>query len=496
MEAMMNRISAANVLKIATAFCAALVIAAMPFGAPQGARAASAPFVATNNVLYNNPTTVTVYGTVNPNDLPTQAWFEYGLTEGLGSQTSAQSLTGAYAIDTSATLTGLQPTTVYYWRAVAQNSAGRVDGPTRNFTTVGAGGYPSYQTCPGYPNYQYPNCPVYQYPTYPTYPYSIPPTVNTRPATANTDTSLTFYGTVNPNGSPTSAWFEYGVAEGNLARLTARDVGSGFGEAPRTTQVIGLRSGTTYHYRLVAQNSYGITYGSILSASTTGAAPSTGGTGNTGGTGGTGAQPTSTAPGAGATSTPVIVATAAFGEESVGAGNRVTYTLTVRNAGSAVANNVSATLTLPNELAYVKSDPNLSSRNDADYIFALGSLEPNDEKKLEVTLKASGDLAQEIVVQVAASIDYTDAANKRQVVTSSRTVRIAKKEGSFFANIGSAFGRLGNVPGYIWFFVFLLVAIIAVTWFFFAKLRGTEPAYHEERGEEHSEERGSRDEHL
>lgn len=91
---------------------------------------------------------------------------------------------------------------------------------------------------------------------------------------STTETFLT--GTVNPNGLSTTYQFEYVTAakykpgaenpyaEGNKVPLSPESIGSGSkGEDLPVKQLLtGLAPGTVYHYRLVAENSQGLSKGS------------------------------------------------------------------------------------------------------------------------------------------------------------------------------------------------------------------------------------------
>jgi|GEM_PF-1015239 len=79
----------------------------------------------------------TLNGTAVPDGLATKAWFEYGPTVNLGSTTATTSLTAATVSKTmTAALTGLLPHTTYYFRLVAQNTAGTVVGSVLTFATA------------------------------------------------------------------------------------------------------------------------------------------------------------------------------------------------------------------------------------------------------------------------------------------------------------------------------------------------------------------------
>ena len=57
---------------------------------------------------------------------------------------------------------------------------------------------------------------------------------------------------VNPQASPTGAWFEYGTTPAFGQRTETVDVGSGVADVPLTEQLQGLEPGRTYYVRAVA----------------------------------------------------------------------------------------------------------------------------------------------------------------------------------------------------------------------------------------------------
>ncbi|MBE0568163.1 MAG: hypothetical protein IH577_00600 [Deltaproteobacteria bacterium] len=80
----------------------------------------------------------TVNGTVNPNGLATDVWFEYGTDNTLATNTPTaidNAGIGTAAVAATANLTGLDNNTTYYYRIAASNSAGTVRGTILNFTT-------------------------------------------------------------------------------------------------------------------------------------------------------------------------------------------------------------------------------------------------------------------------------------------------------------------------------------------------------------------------
>ncbi len=71
----------------------------------------------------------------------------------------------------------------------------------------------------------------------------------------------TLNGLVNPEGSPTSAYFEYGTTTSYGTSTASVEVGSGKSWAEVSKAVKGLKPNTLYHYRVVANNAEGGGYG-------------------------------------------------------------------------------------------------------------------------------------------------------------------------------------------------------------------------------------------
>ena len=71
------------------------------------------------------------------------------------------------------------------------------------------------------------------------------------------------HGTVNPQGSETTYHFEYGMSTsyGSDVPVSGASAGSGLSDVEESETIAGLQPDTVYHYRLVASNSGGTTYG-------------------------------------------------------------------------------------------------------------------------------------------------------------------------------------------------------------------------------------------
>lgn len=173
----------------------------------------------------------TLNGTFEGNAEATHYYFEWGPTEAFGNETEVKSAgsPGKHElIAESASLSGLSVETTYYYRFVAENSAGITRGPTQSFETFGEVEH-----------------------------------LATEPASNVTATSATLNGSFDGNSEETHYYFEWGTTEsyGNSTEL--EDAGKpGLLEHVAETVGLGhLEIDSTYHYRFVAENPAGTTLG-------------------------------------------------------------------------------------------------------------------------------------------------------------------------------------------------------------------------------------------
>ena len=80
--------------------------------------------------------------------------------------------------------------------------------------------------------------------------------------------SVTLSGSVNPGGTDTKSWFEYGTTSTYGSKTPVADAGSGTTAAAVSATVTGLRPNTTYLFRVVARNGFGTSVGLGQVAST------------------------------------------------------------------------------------------------------------------------------------------------------------------------------------------------------------------------------------
>lgn len=156
------------------------------------------------------------------------AYFEYsGDGGGTWTATPTQELSGAGTV--GADLTGLEPNLKYLARLVVGNETSRHMSISTPFTTQ-----------------------------------PVAPITVTGKATDVSETSAVINGTINPAGLQTTYFFEYGLTDAYGSRVPAAIAAvAGNGHGPRifSRTLRGLQPGTTYHYRLVAQNSIGTSVG-------------------------------------------------------------------------------------------------------------------------------------------------------------------------------------------------------------------------------------------
>jgi hypothetical protein len=107
------------------------------------------------------------------------------------------------------------------------------------------------------------------------------PSATTGPVTSVGPTTATVAGSVNPNGSATSWFVEYGTSTSYGSKTSSSNAGTGTSSTAISASLTGLQPGTSYHYRVVASSSAGTAHGAdgLLTTSaapqvTTGAASS------------------------------------------------------------------------------------------------------------------------------------------------------------------------------------------------------------------------------
>ena len=87
------------------------------------------------------------------------------------------------------------------------------------------------------------------------------PAVTTGGASSVTPTTVTLNGKVDPNKKATTYFFRIGTTKLYGSDTVTTSAGAGANPSAISVPVVGLAPSTVYHYRLVAQNSDGLTFG-------------------------------------------------------------------------------------------------------------------------------------------------------------------------------------------------------------------------------------------
>jgi trimeric autotransporter adhesin len=185
------------------------------------------PAVTTNPATNVAAFSATLNGSVNPRGATTMVYFQYGLTMSYGSTTPMQTQNGNTLRPVSAPITGLLASHTYHFRIVAHNNGGTSFGADRTFTTLTATG---------------------------------PPVVATKPATLIASFSATLNGSLDPHGSTTTVYFQYGTTT-SYGFTTPMQTRAGDTYRNIAANISGLNPNTLYHFRIVATNGAGTRFG-------------------------------------------------------------------------------------------------------------------------------------------------------------------------------------------------------------------------------------------
>jgi hypothetical protein len=228
------------------------------FGAGVLLLPASAPLVTTFALAAGAAATdgFAASGSVSPRGMSTTYRWEYGTTTAYGSSTAPTALASPRSDQgVGSMLTGLTPDTDYHYRLVATNAFGTAVGADRTARTA--------------------------VPAAPIATTSAPELIGSSQAR--------LAGRATPNGTASTVWFEWGTTTA-YGSVTPNQSVVALGESGFLAELSGLVATTAYHYRSVADNGYGQSFGAdqsfttstaTLPVATTGAAAALGTTGMT-----------------------------------------------------------------------------------------------------------------------------------------------------------------------------------------------------------------------
>jgi hypothetical protein len=185
---------------------------------------ALAPAATTGTATGIDRDVATLHGSVTPQGLATQYWFEYGRTASLGERTAARDAgDGLTAVDVQQQIGSLRDGTAYRYRIVARNTLGTTQGAIRSFRTDSA---PEPRR---------------------------PPTAVTDKPTQIAQTTVQFNGHLNNRGAPATYHFEYGPTTAYGASTPVTPIAASAATQTVSAPANMLQPATTYHVRLVLQ---------------------------------------------------------------------------------------------------------------------------------------------------------------------------------------------------------------------------------------------------
>jgi hypothetical protein len=192
------------------------------------------PYGSTNETIESEKLETSIY----PCDLEAHYYFEYGTSTAYGHRTTESTVAAAWdAVEVSTTISGLQHNTPYHWRVVVRTGNGTFDGVDHEFSI----------------------------------PYD--PEIQEENATVVLSSSANIGGRIQPGGIETKYYFEYGPTDAYGTRTEEASAGSGDVFEGVWIHLEDLEPGTLYHFRLVATNAHGTTFGEDSEFETHGGKP-------------------------------------------------------------------------------------------------------------------------------------------------------------------------------------------------------------------------------
>lgn len=389
------------------------------------------PQAATNGPASISSNSAVLNGSINPNNVYTSFWFEFGLTQSLGKKTSIQPVgAGNQWQLVSGNLTGLQLNTTYYYRVVAQNSQGTAMGDTLNFKTTVSGSGTSSGSASG---------------------------------------NSTGSGQVLGTGTNSS-----GGSGSGSGSTTGGTSGSGSGSS-KTGSIFG---------GLFGSGSGGTNGSSGRSTSGSGAGSNNSGIGNgayTDGTLGGGIGNDSlygVSGGDPSLSRPSFVSleyslndsdalVLVVDDAKPAPGEEFTYTVVYKNDTSRTFYNSNLRVIIPSEVTYVgaNAEPTVILGNIVT--FELGDLDPDERGAVTVLVRINEEVEPGSNLIFTSILGYWDRFGNQLSSTSYMTLRIGGPATALGASFGSIFGWLMN----IWLLILALLIIMSILIFRFIIMR-------------------------
>ncbi len=367
----------------------------------------SVPTVITNPASSINLNSANLSASVDSNNSNTDYWFEYGATNSLGNTTEYRNIGSFdYQLNLNAYISGLLPNTTYYFRGVARNTYGITYGNVLLFTTS--------------QNTQINNSVINK------------PTAITATALFINQSSALLNGTIIANGALTTGWFEWSDKNdfsANISRTVSQTMGQGLTETYYSYLLSGLVTGKTYYFRIVAQNSYGLSYGEtkffvpqapvINSGATTGSTPITQNS-----------------------DAKVLELKSSFDKKGPNPGDEVVLTIEYKNITENKANGTLLKLALPNEVEYINSSFSNVSKEGNNLSFKVGSIEKGATGSVSVKFKINELTKAERMVFSSILTYSTKDGNGSGILNSELDLKNSTLAASVLETLGSIFSNL------------------------------------------------------
>jgi len=339
-------------------------------GGSGGGSSNTYPTVVTVSSTNITGTSATLNGTVDPNDHSTTAWFEYGTSSTLSTNTETThvDMGSSNSVENLIkNITGLTANTTYYFRAVAENTHGIKKGDIESFTTS----------------------------------ENVNGIITTIQATSQLTTSAKLNGLfINQTGESVQGYFEYGKTSALNSSTTPISLGTGASLSFSKT-ITSLTPDTIYYFRAVAKRDNTTYKGNVLVFKTkkvvTPTEPTTPTTTNNNSVVVEPVEETNIA------SSIFTITTA---EEMTEVGKEIEYTLTYQNNSAKNLNNAVITVQLPDSVNFVASDLGVAGENNT-VVFNLGTLAPSQTGTMKIIAKVNEKANDQNVIVTTAIMSYT-----------------------------------------------------------------------------------------
>ena len=353
------------------------------------------PNVTTYSATNVSTNYATLNGYVNPNGSSANRWFQWSTSSSFLSNNTNKVYQGLTGRNINHYLTGLQPNTTYYFRAVAQNSNGIAYGNVLSFRTKEAINQCSYGTCS-------------------------PNTITTFATNIGYNSArLNGLGVVN-NGTNISnnGYFEYGETTSLGSVTPIRYIGNSSSNSFSASLINSLKSDTTYYYRAVTTNQYGTSRGVIKSFRTRTFIP-------------TPEEPTPSisygettlvtntvttdSNTEGSISNPSLIFLTISGDNAaITEGTRVSYVINYKNVSGENLKDVVLRVLVPEQLKFFSTSLGDYSSDTNMVIANIGNLYAQQEGSVIITTDVLKDTTLENTVVITANAVYTRNSNNSQ----------------------------------------------------------------------------------